>query len=85
MGQYERSILLKRSCLKSFSLGEVSAWRERISLWGRHGARFPRRGRQGIAPLSLYLHHQHSQLFLDGVLPFEAENGTRERPKPLFM
>src|SRR5215510_511036 len=39
----------------------------------------------GTIPLSLYLHHQHSQLFLDGVLPFEAENGTRERPKPLFM
>ena len=41
--------------------------------------------RQGIARLSLYLHHQHSKLFLDGVCPFEAEDGTRQRTEPLVM
>src|SRR5205085_8569468 len=32
-----------------------------------------------------YVHHEHSKLFLDGVLPFKAENGTRQRPEPLVM
>src|SRR5215510_7605065 len=41
--------------------------------------------RQGTIRLSSYLYHQHSEVLLDGVLPFEAENGTRERSKPLIM
>src|ERR1700745_3539244 len=45
-----------------------------------------RRGvRQGTTPLSLYLHHQHSEVLLNSVLPFKAENGTWQHSKPLFM
>jgi hypothetical protein len=58
--------------------------RERQPL-GQTWSQVPRRERQGTAPLSLYLHHQHSKLFLDGIRAFEAEDRTRERPKPLFM
>jgi hypothetical protein len=35
--------------------------------------------------LSLDLRHQHGNLFCNRVLPFEADNGTRERAEPLFM
>src|SRR5262245_42130570 len=39
----------------------------------------------GPTPLSSYLHHQHSQLFLDGVLSFKGEDGTGQHAKPLYM
>jgi hypothetical protein len=42
-------------------------------------------GKEGTAPLSLYLYHQHSKLFFDAVLPFEAEDGTGQCTEPLVM
>jgi hypothetical protein len=35
--------------------------------------------------LSLYLYQQHSELLLDAIFPFYAEDGTRQCPQPLFM
>jgi hypothetical protein len=32
-----------------------------------------------------YLHHQHSEVLFDSVLPFKAEDGTRQCPEPLVM
>src|SRR5262249_15363347 len=58
--------------------------RERQPL-GQTWSQVPRRGRQGTAPLSLYLHHQHSEVLLNGVLPFKAENGTGQCTEPLIM
>ena len=32
-----------------------------------------------------YFSHQHSEVLLAAILPFEAEDGTRQYPKPLVM
>src|SRR5215471_18120409 len=41
--------------------------------------------RQGTTQLWLYLHHEHSNVLLDSIFSFKADNGTRERSKPLLM
>jgi hypothetical protein len=68
-----------------FHTGDARAQRESLSLWSGRGAMFRRGVRQGTTPLSLYLHHEHSKVLLDGVFTFEANDGTRQRPKPFFM
>ena len=56
------------------------------SYWGDDAAGVLRcQVQQGLSPLLSYLYHQHSKLFLDGVLTFKADNGTQEHSKPLFM
>jgi hypothetical protein len=44
---------------------------------GQTWSQVPRRGRQGTTLLALYLHHEHSEVLFDAVLPFEAEDRTR--------
>src|SRR5262245_1882094 len=41
--------------------------------------------RQGTIRLSSYLYHQHSEVLLNGVLAFEANDGTRQCTEPLVM
>jgi hypothetical protein len=41
--------------------------------------------RQGTIRLSSYLHHEHSKVLFDAVLPCKAEDGTGQYPQPRFM
>src|SRR5262249_48846887 len=59
------------------------ARKKKVRLWGRRCTRFRRGGRSGTTLLVLYLHHEHSQLLLDTVLPLKAEDGTWQRAEPL--
>ena len=47
--------------------------------------RAERGSRQGTTGLLSYLYHQYSELLFNRIFPFEANDGTWQRAKPLLM